>query len=281
MRRGFTLIELLVIIAIIATMISVSVLSIQAGQSAARLRGATRGVFATIRQARSIALVTKQPSIITFSTKKVDGDVVSKAEITSARLMTDKSLMTSAGRPPRSIDGYQTLSGAGGESERTDRRQAFVVSNRDDGSDGATASGEAGHSVEEALFRPMDEEVMSGVCVRLVMEDEEIEDASGEVDEAKRAMVSTFSNIDALLGLYSKYREEKAKREAEAAEQAKTPVKEAEVIEEERHVQWQSNGRTDPHAVYVYAEGKEWSDGWCVKVDLYGATKVDSDGEDD
>lgn len=279
MRRAFTLIELLVIIAIIAVMISVSVLSIQAGRSASRMKGATRAVFATIRQARSIAMVTRQPSILTFSTKKAGGEPVSKAEITSAKLLTDKSLMTSAGRPPRSIDGYDTLAGESAE-EPVDTRQAFVVSNRDDGQGAAQDAGGGGHTVEEALFRPMDEELMTGVCIRVVMDNEEVEDPSGEVDEAKRSMISTFSNVDMLLGLYQKYRTEKAaKEEADDAASGKASV-EYEVLEEERHIQWQSNGRTDPHAVYVYAEGENWADGWCVKVDLYGATKVLTEEDD-
>ena len=279
MRRAFTLIELLVVIAIMATMISLSVLSIQAGRAASRMQGATRAVFATIRQARSIAMVTRQPSIITFSTKKVDGEPVSKAEITSAKLLTDRSLMTSAGRPPRSIDGYDTLPGEQ-KVEREDTRQAFVVSNREGRDEPRPQdSSEGGHTVEEALFRPMDEELMSGVCIRVVMDSEEVEDGTGEVDEAKRSMISTFSNVDALLGLYQKYRQEKNARE-EASEEASEKASSAEVIEEERHIQWQSNGRTDPHAVYVYAEGEEWSDGWCVKVDMYGATKVRSEEDD-
>lgn len=277
MRRAFTLIELLVIIAIIAAMIAVSVLSIQAGRDASRMRGATRAVFATIRQARSIAMVTRQPSILTFSTKKVDGEPVSKAEITSAKLLTDKSLMTSAGRAPRSIDGYNTLSG-GREELPADTRQAFVVSNRDDAKDRSQPAEEAGHTVEEALFRPMDEELLAGVCIRVVMDSEEVEDASGEVDEAKRSMISTFSNVDMLLGLYQKYRKERSETEEQQAASADKPT--PEVLEEERHIQWQSNGRTDPHAVYVYAEGEEWSDGWCVKVDMYGATKVRSEEDD-
>ena len=115
----------------------------------------------------------------------------------------------------------------------------------------------------------------------LVEERAEDDDGAGEVDEAKRSMVSTFSNVDALLGLYSKYREQKAEREAAADEEKGRSAAEVEVIEEERHVRWLSNGRADPHSVYVYAEGEDWEDGWCVKVDMFGATKVISDGEED
>ncbi len=272
MRRGFTLIELLVIVALIGVMMTVSVLSIRAGKAAARMRGATRAVFSTIRQARSIALVTKQPAILTFSTRKVGDDYVSKAEITSASLISKKSLMTSAGRPPRSIDGYTTLP-TEDEVSKKETRQAFVVSNRDDAS-----SDGGGHTVEEALFRPMEEEILSGVCIRVIMDDEEVEDPTGEVDEAKRSMVSTFSNIDALLGLYGKYRTEKTEAEEDASDAETTT---SEVVEEERHIQWQSNGRTDPHAVYVYSPDEEWNDGWCVKADMYGVLKVTDDDEED
>ena len=86
MRRGFTLIELLVIIGIMGLMVAVGILSVGAGKGAARVKGATRDIFAAIRHARSTALVTQQPAIITYSTDEVDGEIVAKVEITSAKL---------------------------------------------------------------------------------------------------------------------------------------------------------------------------------------------------
>jgi prepilin-type N-terminal cleavage/methylation domain-containing protein len=44
-KGGFTLVELLVVIAVMATMVSVCVVSVRAGQDAARVRGAARNVF--------------------------------------------------------------------------------------------------------------------------------------------------------------------------------------------------------------------------------------------
>ena len=50
------MIELLVICAILATMVSIGVGSILSGQGTARVKGATRDVYAAIRHARSVAL---------------------------------------------------------------------------------------------------------------------------------------------------------------------------------------------------------------------------------
>ena len=87
-RRAFTLIELLVSVALLGVMVSVAVVSIQAGTDASRLKGSVRDVFATVRLARSIALVTQKPCVITFSTTKKNDVYMSKAEIVSSRLMT-------------------------------------------------------------------------------------------------------------------------------------------------------------------------------------------------
>ena len=83
-RRAFTLIELLVIVAIMATMVSVSVVSIRAGQSSARIKGATRNVMAAIRHARSMALVMMQPAIVTYSTTTVDDEVCAQVKVDGA-----------------------------------------------------------------------------------------------------------------------------------------------------------------------------------------------------
>ena len=95
MRRAFTLIELLVIIAIIGIMVTASVLSVQAGREAVKIRGAARDIFAAVRQARSIALVSQKPCIITFSTKTSGDEVSSSVVITSAELVK-KNATTSA-----------------------------------------------------------------------------------------------------------------------------------------------------------------------------------------
>ena len=101
MRRAFTLIELLTIVAIISVMVTVAVVGVSSGQGASRLRGATRDVFAAIRQARSVALVTQQPAVITYSAKIVDGELCARVEIDSAKLISSSASTK-----------VQTLSGA-------------------------------------------------------------------------------------------------------------------------------------------------------------------------
>ncbi len=287
MRRAFTLVELLVIIAIIGAMVAVSVVSIDAGKEAARMRGAVRDVFATIRQARSIALVTQKPSIITFSTRKENDEAVSRVEINSAELLTKNSLMTSAGRPPRSLDGYRTVGDdEGSEGAGKDSRQAFVVSNRDGEGSSTETDDSGGHTVEEALFQPIDEEVLTGICIKVVMDGEEAEELPGEVNEARKAMVSTFSNVDVLLGVYKEHREKQraqAKKDSESDIESQGPSRPAKSFEdEEKSILWQANGRSDAHTVYIYADGGDYlENSWRIRVDMFGATKVLSAEDDD
>lgn len=262
-RRGFTLLELLIIIAILGMVSAVAVVSFSVGMEATRLRGAVRDVFAAMRQARSAALVTQKPAIITFSTDKTADGIVSRFAITSAELQTTHSLMTSAGRPPRSLDGYRTQGGAaeGGE-----------------GGDGG------GQSVAEALFEPVAEDVMTGVGIKVVFAGEDVgeEDASN-VDEARRSSVSTFSNTPFLLGMYAAERERRKSEAAAAAPPAgddpgKPPV---EAVEEDAHVLWQTNGR--PHSaceIHVYIDGDDWRDGWLIRTDMFGAVEVVTGGGD-
>ena len=139
MRRAFTLVELLVIIAIIAAMVTTSVISVQKGQEYARMRGAVRDVFAAVRQARSIALVSQKPSVITFSTKTWEGSVASKVEISSAKLVSSRSTTQA-----RSLGGeWRNLAGGG-----------------DDSVDESSSDG-GGQTLEDILFEPISDEVLS------------------------------------------------------------------------------------------------------------------------
>lgn len=281
MRRAFTLIELLVIIAIIGTMVTVSVLSVQSGREAAKMRGAARDVFAAIRQARSVALVSQKPCIITFSTKASDGTAVSKVEITSAELVKETATTYA-----RSLDGrWRTL----GQDAADD---GGYGSRRDAADAGEAAPADGGHTAEEMLFQSISEDVLEGICIKVVMDDEDVDARPGEVNEAKRSMISTFSNVDFLLGTYRD--ERKKQKDAEAAESAgeasggkgaaagsAAAAPAAGIEEEEKSLAWQVNGRCDPHTVYVYAEGADWRrDAWRIKVDRFGAARI-LEGDDE
>ena len=193
MKRAFTLIELLVIIAIMGTMVTVGIVSVRSGQGAARVKGATRDIFAAIRHARSTALVTQQPAIITYSTDTVDGEVVAKVEITSAKLMTAgvdlAKVRTVTGHPLKSVATVSAVaSDKGGASE--------------EGGD------EKGNTLEEVLFAPIDTDIVKGMRLKVVV-GSDVLDVS---EEAHRPKISVFSNVDYLLG---KFRDSKKSAEPE------------------------------------------------------------------
>lgn len=281
-QKGFTLIELLVICAILATMVTIGVGSISSGQGAARIKGATRDVFAAIRHARSVALVTGQPAIITYSTAEEDGEVMAKIEVTSAKLFSSEE-----GKP------YETLSGWPIEGEenghdlvhfRGSNAKSFAKGDEaKDSGEGADLMGEGGgETVEEILFKPMDAEVVKGMRLK-VLKDEDDPHASGSVGRKPR--VSVFSNVDYLIGRFKDAKAEAKKKSDEDAKKddpAAFGASELDAAQEPVSVVWETNGRVDPHRVWVYADGQKPEDGLLIRIDRFGAAKVLSgDGRED
>ena len=252
MRRAFTLIELLAIVAIIGIMVAAGVVSLGAGQGAARTRGATRDVLATIRQARSTALVTMHPCVVTYDTIKVDDEVCAKVEASRSNQMGLKSQALFA----------ETLSG-----ERID-------SSEPDG------DAEGGETVVDVLFAPIATCVLKGMVLKVVRAEDEIIIESNEAQS--RSMISAFSNVDALLGrsgeVKSSVDEQKSNDAAEARSYAPSATDED---QEEVKIRWEVNGQCEPHRVYVYPSGKTPEHGLCIKVDKFGAIKVLSFDEED
>lgn len=256
MRRAFTLIELLVIVAIIGIMVATSVVNIGAGQRAARIRGATRDIFAVIRHARSTALVTQQPSVITYSTVTIDDEVCAKVEINAAKILNADTVQRAS-----------TLSGE------------MVSLYDNDGSDGDSG----GLTVEDVLFAPISTDVVRGIRIKVLKDGEHLEYAD---DEAKaRPKISVFSNVDYLIG---KLKDAKAKEaEAKAKEAEEAGLSAVQTIpdssdQEPVSVVWEVNGRTEPHKVWVFPDGSSPEKGLCISIDRFGAAKVlGGDEEDD
>ena len=150
MRKAFTLIELLVIIGIMGLMVTVGIVNVRSGQGAARTRGAARDIFAVIRPARSTALVTMQPAVITYSCVMEDEEPVAKIEIHSVRIMGGGN---DAGK-------LQTLSGEPVKAEEeTPAADAETPGNP---ADAAKTEEKSGATLEEVLFAPISEENRQG-----------------------------------------------------------------------------------------------------------------------
>ena len=264
MRRAFTLIELLVIVGIIAVMVSASVFSIQSGQDGARIRGAVRDVFAAIRHARSVALVTQQPAVITYATERDGDDVIARVSVTSAKLMSTE------GRA-RNV---QTLSGEPvdlGEEEGAPDEQYELV--HVEGRDATADEPSAGQTMEDILFAPIADDVVRGVRVRVLRGDEllEAEDAQAERSKTK---VSVFSNVDYLLNRFTDARKAAREKEREAESPADGASATAEELPPKVDLVWEVNGRVEPHRVWVYLDGKDPESGYCIKIDRFGAARI-------
>ena len=276
MKRAFTLIELLVICAILATMVTIGVGSIGSGRGAARVKGATRDVYAAIRHARSVALVTGQPAIITYSTVEEDGEIVAKIEVTTAKLFDsgfDRSKVQTLTGEPLKGEGYELV-------HVEEAAESKPVKNKAGTEESPAEESSSGETIEEILFAPVNEDIVKGMRLKVVVGDEESDGAA----ERRPSKISVFSNVDYLLGRYKDAKKEAAKKEAE--EKAKAEGADAaaakETDQEPVSVVWETNGRVDPHQVWIYADGQKPEDGLLIRVDRFGGAKVLSgDGRDE
>ena len=265
MRRAFTLIEVLIVVAIMAMMVSVAAVSVRSGQDAARVKGAARDLMAAIRQARSMALVMMQPTVITYSTKRIDGEICAQVSVEGAKLLSASS-----------SDTVETLSG------EIVRRDGSPVDGQAAAKPGEEAEESAigekgGESMEEILFAPVANDVVKGVRIKVTIGDELLR--TEEEEERKTNRISVFSNVDYLLGKYKEKKAEEKKAEEESAADAPPAGKDED--QEPVSLVWEANGRCDPHRVWVYLDGKKPESGLCIKVDRFGAAKILSGEEED
>ena len=270
-RRGFTLIELLVIVAIICGMAGVGVVSVRAGQGAARVKGATRDIFAAIRHARSQALVSQKPVIITYSTDEVEGEAMAKVEVTSAKLFSDE------------VDRSKVRTLTGEPLAASKRELVHIRDGEDAGGDPATGTQQTedagGSVVQDVLFAPIKEDVVKGMRLKVV-----VGETGGEAaGDGRKPRLSVFSNVDYLLG---KFKEKKTAAAPSEASEPSADGREKGAKKDERQepvsVVWETNGLVDPHQVWIYADGQTPEGGLSIRIDRFGAAKVLSgDGRED
>ncbi len=276
MRRAFTLIELLVICAILATMVSIGVGSILSGQGAARVKGATRDVYAAIRHARSVALVTGQRVLVNYSNEKVDEETCVKVEVVAAKIMN-----ADADRPepqPYYVMDYKELAPKAQKGQklvniRGSKAKAF---NSEGESDGSTGGGE---TIEEILFSPMDSSVIKGMRILVKKGDEALTD---ETDVQTRSRISVFSNVDYLQNRYKEAKAEAAKEKGEGEGEEKIASGSVNDMNKPESVVWETNGAVEPHKIWIYPDGKKPEDGLMLNIDQFGGIEVvDGDGREE
>ena len=106
------------------------------------------------------------------------------------------------------------------------------------------------------------------------------------MNEARKSIVSTFSNVDFLLGVYKEERARKkaaeaAARDDEDSAQETSVAKASEPEDEEKSLAWQVNGRCEPHRIFIYTRGSRYDQGWKIRVDRFGRAKVYGPGEEE
>ena len=282
MRRGFTLIELLVICAILATMTAIGVGSIASGQGTARVKGATRDVYAAIRHARSVALVTGQRVLVNYSNEKVDDEVCVKIEVVAAKIMN-----ADGNRPkptPYWVEDYKDLPQQ--KTKLVNIRGSEAKPVVSDGESGDATAADGGETLEEILFSPMDASVVKGMRILVKKGDEALAD---ETDVQTRSRISVFSNVDYLQSRYKEAKAEAKSGEADSSplgdksgQETASPSGSVNDMDEEVSVVWETNGAVEPHKIWIYPDGKKPEDGLMLNIDSFGAVKVlDGDGREE
>ena len=282
-RRAFTLIELLVICAILATMVSIGVGSIMSGQGTARVKGATRDVYAAIRHARSVALVTGQRVLVTYSNEKSEDEVAVKIEVVAAKIMK----ASSGGEKPQPyyVMDYKDVPRqpqAGQELVHIRGSTAKPAASVGKAADAAESSSDesGGDTIEDILFSPMDSSVVKGMRVKVLKGEETLQD---ETAVQAKSRISVFSNVDYLKSRYQEAKaaeKEKVKGKGEGeGEKSSGSVND---MDGAVSVVWETNGAVEPHRVWIYPDGKKPEDGLMLNVDQFGAIKVlDGNGREE
>ena len=290
MKRAFTLIELLVICAILATMTAIGVGSIVSGQGMARVKGATRDVYAAIRHARSTALVTGQRVLVNYSNETIDDEPSVKIAVVAAKIMSADGDRPKA--QPYYVQEYKELPTANRMQKgqelvhiRGSEAKAFAEDGKA-GSDGTSSQG--GETIEEILFSPMSASVVKGMRVLVKKGDEALTD---ETAVQTRSRISVFSNVDYLQNRYKEAKKaEEEKKEGNQGGSGKdsasppggSPTGSVNDMDETVSVVWETNGAVEPHRIWIYPDGKKPEDGLQLNIDSFGAVKVlDGDGKEE
>ena len=284
-RRAFTLIELLVICAILATMTAIGVGSILSGQGMARVKGATRDVYAAIRHARSVALVTGQRVLVTYSNEKSEDEVAVKIDVVAAKIM--KASSDGEKPQPYYVMDYKDLPGQQRTGQelvhiRGAKAKPAMSVGKTEGEEESSSDESSGDTIEDILFSPMDASVVKGMRVKVLKGEEALAD---ETAEQVKSRISVFSNVDYLKSRYQEAKaaeKEKVKGKGEGEGEGEKSSGSVNDMDEAVSVVWETNGAVEPHRVWIYPDGKKPEDGLMLNVDQFGAIKVmNGDGREE
>ena len=254
-------------------MVSIGVGSILSGQGMARVKGATRDVYAAIRHARSVALVTGQRVLVNYSNETVDDETCVKIEVVAAKIMN-----ADGDRPepqPYYVMDYKELQP---KAKAGEKYELVHIRKPGEGDNANPDSSGGGETLEEILFPSISEDVVRGICIKVAVGDESLETDPSE--EKSKSKLSVFSNVDYLLGRFKEAKAQAAAEEKKNADEAE-PAAVVDEVQEPVSVVWEVNGRCEPHRVWVYPQGSSPERGLSIKVDRFGAAKVLAAGEDD
>ena len=170
-------------------MVSIGVGSILSGQGMARVKGATRDVYAAIRHARSVALVTGQRVLVNYSNEPVDDETCVKIEVVAAKIMS-----VDGERPkptPYWVEDYKDLPQKA-TAQGGGKRELVHIRKPGEGDNANSGSSEGGETLEEILFSPMDSSVIKGMRILVKKGDEALTE---ETDVQRRSRISVYSNV--------------------------------------------------------------------------------------
>ena len=264
MRRAFTLIELLVVIGIMGLMVTVGVVGIRAGKSRSQLAGATRDILALVRQARAIALITQQPSVITYSNVPLEDENSIRVEVKSEKLFNDGA---AAKAEVRTLGGK--LVGGASKDEMPGLTEG----------DAEKTDVEGGETLNDVLSPQLALDIAKGLKLKVEKGEEQAVAVSADGKVYKSA-ISVFSTLEYVSAKYADKKKDEDEKSKAKSEEPPGGAAEDEMTEPVSVV-WQTNGRTDPHTVWIYPDGSLPDKGLSIVIDKFGGCQVSQWAEDE